>query len=272
MNEEMSVPTAADPQPQAFAWVKLYHPSGIDVRLPLPTTGTVPVDGFKAVLQSVTNALEAGFTVAIAGAEEGETIETIGHVVRCDVDSRDGGTVPRVDLYVDNDRMRFRIVSVYLNTEAERAAFESVSGMRIRDMTPYVGQGYLERGKSQQTDRLIHRAPHTFRVAFKPNPQHDPDTEAGRMKPARLFTRWPDYKGTHAANGQVEKIDKPQTDTILDKMDRAKGNMDKFLAHFRLQRISDLPKSEYSRVIAQLDSRIAELEAEAAQAAGGIPF
>lgn len=263
------------------AWVKLFHPSGADVRLPLDTTAIIPVDGFRTILQSVSNALEAGFTVAIVGAEEGEQIEEIGSVVRADVDSRDGGSVPRIDLYLANERTKYRAVSVYLNTDADIKAFEAVSGLSVRQLPPYVGQGYIERGKSTQTDKLIIKAPHTFRAAFIPNPKYDPaETDISKKKPARLFSRWPDWKGgassVDGGGSGPENVSKPEYDMIMAKVADAEASIDKILDHYKINSLSNLPKSEYPRLISLLEKRIKEVQAkraaESAQASNEIPF
>lgn len=266
------------------AWVKLYHPSGVDVRLPIPMAGTVGKETWAAVLVSVTTALEAGWLANAVGAEEGETIVIIGAALRHDVDGRDGSLVPRIDLYEDGQK--FRIVSVYLNTNEDVAAFEKVSGFAVFQMPNYIGQGYIERGANSQTDRLIVKAPRPFKVCYRQNPNHNPaETDISKKKPARLFTRWPDLATAPPAGGagsgpapeELAKIDKPQVDVLSDLFARAGiTDFSKFFGHFRISRLTDLPLKNYDEVATGLRKKVAEIEAARAaennSGQGPIPF
>lgn len=184
----MSTDTAI--QSPETAWVKLWHPRGVDVRLPIHVNSSpVPADCWRAVMASVTNALEAGWLIEAPGMEEGEHKEMIGWVARKQTDE---GT-PVIDLYVDNEQLSFKYLTVYLNRSEDVAAFERASGLKLESIPLYVGAGHLERGASKQTDAMITRAPRPFAVASKANPRHDPnETDMKKMKPKRLFSRWPD--------------------------------------------------------------------------------
>ncbi len=66
--------------------------------------------------------------------------------------------------------------------------------MKLDAIEDYVGNDKPQRGASTKTDRFIVKAPKPFGVVYKKNPKHNPDTEEGKMKPARLFVRWESEK------------------------------------------------------------------------------
>jgi hypothetical protein len=193
---------APAPEPPT-AWVKLYHPRGVDVRLPIHTAGVpVPPATWKAVLASVDAAIDAGFLATAPGLEPGETRETIGAVVQRLHDNRDGGALtPVIDLYAAGDPAtnRYKLLSVYLNTEADQEAFERASGLRLDKLPVYEGSGHIERGKDRRLDQKVVAAPKPFAVAWRPNPKHDPaEKDQAKMKPKRLFARWPELPAAAA--------------------------------------------------------------------------
>lgn len=198
---------ATDPTPKPAAppaaWVRLWHPRGVDVRLPIVVGEPVTVSTWREVLASVDAAIDAGFLATAPGLEPGETREMIGAVVcRVKEGNRDGSSTSVVDLYAAGDPAtnRYRLLSVYLNTEADEHAFERASGLRLDQLPTYIGVGHIERCKSAQLDTLVVTAPKPFAVAWKLNPKHDPtEKDQTKMKPKRLFSRWPDLP-TAAAN------------------------------------------------------------------------
>lgn len=180
-------------------WMKLFHPKGPQVTLPVPCMGEKGYD-YRIAFNAVTAALEAGFLVVAPGLEEGEEKETVGWVLRGAFEG-DRGTTPFVLLYADNDALTWSFLKVYLNKPEDVAAFEYASKMTLEKLPDYVGNDKPQRGASQKTDRFIVKAPRTFGVVFKKNPKHDPNTEEGKMKPARIFVRWADQKPTAESNG-----------------------------------------------------------------------
>ncbi len=173
------------------SWAKLYHPKGVLVTIPFPVD---PI----ACMDAVAAALDAGWLVTAPGLEEGEENEMVGWVLQGSL-THDGRETAFVLLYSVNDAYKWSFLKVYLNTEADVKAFEYASKMRLDKVTPYVGNDKPQRGASPKTDRFIFPVPRPFGVVFKKNPKHDPNTEEGKMKPARLFVRWADQKTTQAA-------------------------------------------------------------------------
>lgn len=285
-------------QEQQFAWIKLFHSNGIEIRIPIACNQTetvFSVADFEDLKQSVENAVTAGFLVDRPGIEEGEHIDEIGYVVRCDVDGNNGPAT-RLDLYVNNDQMKFRTVSKYLNTEEDTREAEAALGLRISSMPNYVGQGYIERGKNRQTDSLVVKLPRTVKIAYKNNPRYDPnEADASKKKPKRLFSRWVGHGATQSASGQGQQptgnqqgsgnnraqvIDKVQFDELTSLFNRAGiTDLSSFLTHMGITRLGELPASQYMRVSDQLYAKVEKAEAarmalqnQGGQDGGEIPF
>jgi hypothetical protein len=179
-------PTTTDRPPPVCGWVKLYHPSGVLVTLPVP-------DGsfdYQGAFANVGQAVAAGFLVDAPGLEAGEMKDQATWVVRKDVENKNDGTISAsIALYRDGERYSF--LTVYLDTPEEISAFQYASGLKLNQLPKYVGSGKLEKGKDRQTDQLFTKAPKAFGVVMRANPKHDPnETDATKKKPARLFVRW----------------------------------------------------------------------------------
>ncbi len=177
--------------------VKLYHPAGVLVELPIPGG---PFD-YQAAFGNVSAALAAGFLVAAPGLEAGEQREEIGYVARKSKDNDRGGTTPVLDLYPANEQAKFAVLSVYLNTPEDVAAFEHASGLKLAALQVYIGDNKIERGKKRELDALVAKAPKPFGVVLIPNPKYDEQAAAaakagGKMYtiPKRKFVRWADQK------------------------------------------------------------------------------
>lgn len=172
--------------------VRLWHPAGVEVELPV-------ADGvdYKKLYDAVGAALAAGFAAAKAEPGEGEGREAVGYVLRKTKDSRSGGVSDQIDLYATNDAVKFPVLTVYLNDDAERSAFESFSGLRLASLPEYAGNDKVERGKAAKTDRFIVKSAKPFAVVYAPNPKwkqadHDAAVAAQKMYPVprRKFVRW----------------------------------------------------------------------------------
>ena len=181
--------TIPEPRPQN-GWLKVYHPRGVQVTLPV--FGVAECFDYAVAFANVGAALDAGFLLTAPGLDEGEEKEEIGYVLHA-LHERDGETTPVAVLYASNDALTWPILKVYLNKKSDVEAFEYASKMKLASMPEYVGNDRPQRGAGQKTDRFIIKVPKPFGVVFKKNPKHD-DTEAGKMKPARLFVRWADTK------------------------------------------------------------------------------
>ncbi len=258
-----------DPTPNT-AWCRLFHPRGPQVTLPLPPDPA-------AALAAVSAALDAGWLVQAPGLEEGEEREMIGWVLKS-IHSNEDRETPFVLLYSANEALTWSVLKVYLNTEQDEAAFEHASHMKLAEMPEYVGQDKPQRGSNHRTDTYIVPAPRPFGVVFKKNPKHDA-TEAGKMKPARLFVRWAD--AAPAAQSAAEEsgniTPQQQRDITAWLEELAKLGVSISLSKFcdwaggpSCNSLSLIPAARYPVVAKDLMARIAaRKQAEAAKKAGG---
>jgi hypothetical protein len=198
--------------------MKLFHPRGPQVTLPVLFDGD-----YRVAFAAVGAALDAGFLAEAPGLEQGEEKEEIAWVLRAGHE-KDGETTPVVVLYSANDGLTWPILKVYLNKQADIEAFEHASKMKLDKLPEYVGNDRPQRGASQKTDTFIVKAAKPFGVVFKRNPRHD-DTDAGKMKPARLFVRWTDMKPAHEPENGDAGI---------------RANLDKYIADKGLPAAADL--------------------------------
>ena len=167
-------------------WVKLYHPGGVQVTLPVLTGEPVTPEMAGLMLTSVGAYLAAGFAANLPGVEEGEKLEDIRHVVRRVKVNSDGSETPVIDLYPE--RANFRVLVLYLNAETDVQAFESACGVRLADLSLYDGDNSIERGKGPKTDKYVTTLPKNTKVVFKANPKWEGDEDKKNTK--RLFLRW----------------------------------------------------------------------------------
>ena len=192
--------------------VWLYHPRGVKVRLPVPAgydTAEAVVQDAAAPLAAVDRYLDAGWLIDAPGLEAGEHKEEVGYVLRRSKDNQDGSETPIIDLYSSNDQLTWKVLSVYLNTDDDVAAFERAAGVRLQDIPLFSGTAAPERGASKQSDKFITRT-RPFGVVWGANPKYD---EAAAQQaaaankrytvPKKKFVRWADQPaGAVPAGGQ----------------------------------------------------------------------
>jgi len=167
-------------------WAKVYHPSGLQVTLPLPLEASLTPESAKAMMDSVSTLLTTGFLVNAPGLDEGEKVETISAVVRRAKVNKDESETPVIDLYPD--RANFRILGIYLNTEQDIQAFEKATGMKLSDLPLYDGDNSIERGKGPKTDKYVIALKQPVKVVFKANPKWEGEEDMNHQK--RVFVRW----------------------------------------------------------------------------------
>ena len=154
--------------------------------IPLPLEKSLTAEQAKAMLDSVSTLLTAGFLVNAPGLEDGEKVETIVGVVRRAKTNDDGGETPVIDLYPD--RANFRILGIYLNTEADVQAFQNATGVKLSELPLYEGDNAIERGKGAKTDKYVIALKQPVKVVFKANPKWEGDED--KKHPKRVFVRW----------------------------------------------------------------------------------
>ena len=209
------VTPAPPPRTPLVGDVWLYHPRGPKVRLPVPAgahEGAEFACSPALALAAVDDYLAAGWLLDAPGLEAGEHKEEVGYVLRRSKDNQDGSETPIIDLYSANDQLTWKVLSVYLNTDDDVAAFERAAGVRLTDIPLFSGTAAPERGASKQSDKFITRT-RPFGVVWGANPKYD---EAAAQQaaaankrytvPKKKFVRWADQPaGVSPAAGQQQQ-------------------------------------------------------------------
>ena len=240
-------------------WVKLYHPSGALVTLPV----TSPAPDYTELLDAVSKAVEAGWLVTAPGLEEGEQkFEAVAVCLRTKGND-DGTDTPIVDLY-ERD-FEWKSLSVYLNREEDERAFEAASGLSLSKLTPFPAQAAPQRGASKQTDLYVVEAPRPFGVVCKPNPKFDPnETDAKKKKPKRLFVRWDGPKAAPPAGpAPTEAIGREAVIEILKLFQQCEKagrpvNLQSFLKWIDAPEVSRIRRADYEKAVAELRRKLGQ--------------
>lgn len=168
----------------------LYHPSGVRVRMAVETSDSV------ALLGHIFAALKDGWLKEPPGLEAGEESIDVDAVVRREKHNSDGTDTPIIDLY--HGDLEFKSLTVYLNNEADVAAFEAASGLSLSAIPLYIAQQPMQRGQNPRLERqFVAQAPRPFVCICAPNPKYDEKAkaEAEARKEVykvskRRFVRW----------------------------------------------------------------------------------
>jgi len=142
-----------------------------------------------AQAKAITDKLVAdGFTTHEPGLEAGEFKEQVGYVSRRQKKNDDNTITPIIDVYSPHDAMKFKFISVYLNTSEDVTAFEKASGLTLSRLPLVPGKAALD--KSDDSGGVVLVGREMF-IVMKPNPYFDPDEkEISKMKPKNNFIRW----------------------------------------------------------------------------------
>ena len=188
-------------------WITGFFPNGFKASY------TIPVDfenAYELGLSFTNNLLAKGFTTSEVGLAAGEKRDKVGYVLRRSVVNERGET-PVIDVYVDHEAMTWRTVKVYLNTDAQIAEFEAVSGLKLDSLPYYEGKDSIERGDAKLGKYVI-PVKNTFYAVLKTNPKHEEEQDAEKRKliPKRVFVRWESEHGAPVdkSTGEI-KDDKP---------------------------------------------------------------
>jgi hypothetical protein len=194
-------------------WVKLFHPSSAQVTIPLFLDKPILVAEAQALMASVTDLLQAGFSVEMPGLEDGEHEEEMGFIVRRAKVNADETETPVVDLYPVN--ANFRRVAKYLNEEAHIREFEAACGLSLASLPLYEGDNTIERGKNPKMEKYVIPLKRPVKIVWKFNPRHEGDQD--KKNPKRLFVRW--GNGVASTDGNlvlspVEKLSLEDAKTV----------------------------------------------------------
>lgn len=169
-----------------YGLAKLFHPAngGVQVTLPLPTTGITEEEALN-MFNAFNTYLKVGFLITQAGLEDGETRETVTHLVRRSKTNSDQSVTPILDVYCGGN---FKQVAIYLNKEDDINVFEAAFGMSLNALPLYDGDTAIERGKKPDRDKQYVVAVSGVDVIYIPNPKYEGDDDTKHTK--RLFSRW----------------------------------------------------------------------------------
>lgn len=156
----------------------------ISMTLNLVDFGDNPQAAMAEIHSFIASEVASGLLPNEPGLEEGERTETIRYVVRA---KKRSGEPVVLHLYTD----KFNFLKVYIDNEDTALAFYNASGLQFSQLPIWIGGNAPERGADKDTDKFIIAAPQPFRVAWKPNPDYNPDEiDTTKKKPARLFLRY----------------------------------------------------------------------------------
>jgi hypothetical protein len=172
-------------------WVKLYHPSGASVTIPLYMREPITKEVAGCLTSSVTQLLGAGFSVNAPGLDDGEFVEEIGFIVRRAKTNNDGSETPVIDLYPAQGH--FRLIGKYLNSEDDVKLFEAACKVDLNKLPLYEGDNSIERGKNPKVDKYVVPVK-PVKIIWKLNPRYEGESDKKNAK--RVFVRW-DVAGLH---------------------------------------------------------------------------
>ena len=184
-------------------WVKLYHPSGAQVTVPLSLDNPITAEQASGLFTSLGTLITAGFTVSPEDLEAGEQAIDINAVVRRSKSEDDGTETPVIDTYMVNGTYRW--VAKYLNNPDDIAAFEAATGLKLNDLPLYEGSNSIELGKNAKLDKYVVRLNTPAKLVWKLNPRYEGLED--KKNPKRLFVRWDSHKvkPTNGNNSQPKQ-------------------------------------------------------------------
>lgn len=257
VSDETQPATRPDPSPPC-GWVKLYHPSGALVTLPVSD----PPPDYQQLFEAVTQAAEAGFLVTAPGLEEGEQRFDCSAVVARTKQNQDGTETVVLDLYEGD--FQYRSLVVYLNDDEAERAFELASGMSLTNLPVYPAGTPIERGKNARLDsQYVVAPPRPFGVVCKANPKYNPDEkDITKRKPKRLFVRWAALAVGQKASGF---IDRQQVVEILDLCQQCSAagrpvDMTRFLAWLSVESVEKVARGDFEKARHELNRKLREAE------------
>ena len=181
-----------DTESARTGYTKLYHPRGPLVSLPV--VGDNPASMFAYV----TAMLDAGFVVAAPGLEVGEEREMVSGVLKSTFEN-DGEVTDTVLLYAANEAMEWSFLKLYLNSDADKQAFEAACGVKLESLLVYDGKDKPKRDGTAVAKKYIAKLARPAPVVFKQNPKWSEEESKAAVaankpytKPKRVFVRWAD--------------------------------------------------------------------------------
>jgi len=151
---------------QVTGWIKLYHPSGAQVTLPVPMLARVSTEQALDLLGSVSEYLNAGFLVNSPGLEDGELAEEVNAVARREAKDE----TPIIDFYSSNTKLLKKFMHVYMNAEQDVTAFEDATGIQVSALPVYEGALAIARDDNKARKYIVN-LPRPLRLVWKLSPR-----------------------------------------------------------------------------------------------------
>lgn len=203
-----------DPVKPVTGWVRVFHPCGIAVELPVQTCVEGKID-YRVSYQAIAGVLAAGFTRDPPGCGKGQQREKISHVIRMEKTNPDRSLTPMLGLYSAEANKKYRELIVYLDSEQQVAAFEQVAGASLDALPNYPGEIAPERDGGPKTAKFIVATPNQFYVVTDPHPKYDEAEAAACAErqdaykiPKRKFARWEAIRP--AGTPQIQPAQQPK--------------------------------------------------------------
>lgn len=155
-------------------WVKMYHPYGPQVTLPVPTLARLTIPQAADMLASVSAYMDAGFLVNAPGLEDGELSEEVNAVARRE--AKDETII--IDFYSSNIKLQKKFMHIYLNNDSDAAAFEEATSIKIATIPVYDGTIAITRDDSK-AGKYMRDLPRPIKLIWKLSPKWDEWKVAG---------------------------------------------------------------------------------------------
>lgn len=173
----------------SFAATKLYDASGaqITVSWQLETdAGVIDIGTANGIRESIGNLLTAGFSVNVPGLNAGQKLEAVGAVSRRE--KADG--TPIIDLFAASEALQWKLLSLYFDTDDEIAAFETATGLKLKQIPLYASDGAIKRDSPRAAQYIVKVARPT-EIVMEANPFYNPDEQdISKRKPKHVFAGW----------------------------------------------------------------------------------
>lgn len=162
-------------------WLTGYTADGFKVSF------TLEISTVESVLHNLELVRAAGILPREQGLEAGEETEVMGYALRAVTND-----TPRIFFYPANERLTWKWIDVYLNTDTDYEQFEAVTGLKLDSMKVWPAGNPPERGASGAAEYIV-PLKQSVRIVRKVNPKHDPaETDVAKKKAKHFFVRYAD--------------------------------------------------------------------------------
>ncbi len=159
---------------QFTAWIRLYHPSGAQVSLPVPLLSRLTAQQATDMFGSVGEYLNVGFLANAPDPEDIEQIEEVNAVARREAKDE----TPIIDFYSSNTKLLKKFMHNYLNTEQDIAVFEDATGLKLAALPLYDGALAIARDDNKARKYIVN-LPRPIRLVWKLSPKWEEWKAAG---------------------------------------------------------------------------------------------